>query len=118
VHLESSLKAMGISNIFQDLDGVTRRESFRNLRDSSQGMLPAAQSKVTDLAQTIDFGADKHGIHADAETLIGAVPFGIISAPDTFHVQIDRPFLFFVRETTTNALLFAGALMDPGNAGR
>jgi len=35
--------------------------------------------------------------------------------PDPFHVLLDRPFLFFVRETTTNALLFAGALMDPGN---
>jgi hypothetical protein len=115
VHLETPLKAMGISDIFQHLEGVTRPESFRNPRDYSQGMIPAAQSRVTDLAQTIDFGADNHGIHADAETLVGAVPFGILSANDTFRVLIDRPFLFFVRETTTNALLFAGALMDPGD---
>jgi serine protease inhibitor len=97
---------------------VTRRESFRKPYDFSQGMIPAVQSRVTDLAQTIDFGADKHGLHADAETLIGAVPAGILMVPDTFHVFIDRPFLFFVRETTTNALIFAGALMDTGNAVR
>jgi len=117
-HLERSLKAMGISDIFQHLEGVTRRESFRKPYDFSQGMIPAVQSRVTDLAQTIDFGADKHGLHADAETLIGAVPAGILMVPDTFHVFIDRPFLFFVRETTTNALIFAGALMDTGNAVR
>src|SRR5271157_41934 len=117
-HLESPLKAMGIGGIFQDLDGVSRTESFRNPRDFSQGMLPAAKLRVTDLAQTIDFGADEYGIHADAETLIGAATFGILEARDTFHVLIDRPFLFFVRETTTNALLFTGALMDPGNAAR
>jgi serine protease inhibitor len=115
VHLETPLKTMGISDIFQHLEGVTRRESFRNPRDYSQGMIPAAQSRVTDLAQTIDFGADNHGIHADAETLIGAVPMGIIMAQDTFHMFINRPFLFFVRETTTKALLVAAALMDPGD---
>jgi len=114
-HLESALKAMGISSIFQSLDGVTRTESFQG-RIPSQVTIPAAESKVTDVAQTIDFGVDKHGIHADAETLIGAVPGGILSTPDPFNVLIDRPFLFFVRETTTNALVFAGALMDPGNA--
>jgi serpin B len=105
-HLENALMAMGITDIFQHLDGVT------------SGMIPAAESRVTDLAQTIDFGADKHGIHADAETLIGAVPLGILSVEDPFQMSLDRPFVFFVRETTTNALLFAGAFMDPGEATR
>jgi len=87
----------------------------RNPSDPYDGTVPAAESRVTDFAQTVVFGADKHGIHADAETLVGAIPLGIMMGPDPFHVLLDRPFLFFVRETTTNALLFAGALMDPGN---
>ena len=91
-------------------------EQFRNPNDFSQGMIEAAQSRVTDIGQTIDFAADKHGIRADAETLIGAVPGGIIVSPDAFHMLLNRPFLFFVRENTTGALLFAGALMDPGAA--
>ena len=32
---------------------------------------------------------------------------------DTFHMRLDRPFVFFVRDSTTNALLFAGAVVDP-----
>jgi serine protease inhibitor len=102
MRLEKSLKAMGITDIFQHLDGI----------------MPTGQSRIADIAQNIDFGVDKHGIHADAETMIGAVYFGILSAQDTFHVSIDRPFLFFVREKTTNALVLTGALMDPDDAAR
>jgi Transposase DDE domain/Serpin (serine protease inhibitor) len=38
---------------------------------------------------------------------------GLISAPDAFTVDLDRPFVFLVRENATGALLFAGALMNP-----
>jgi len=30
-----------------------------------------------------------------------------------FHMVVNRPFLFFVRDNVTNSLLFAGAVMDP-----
>jgi len=50
--------------------------------------------------------------------MIGASYFGIPFAQDTFHVSIDRPFLFFVREKTTNALVLTGALMDADDAAR
>ena len=102
VRLEQSLKAMGIADIFHHLDGI----------------MPAGPARVADIAQNIDFGADKHGLHADAETMIGAVYFGIPGAQDAFYVSIDRPFVFFVRERTTGAMVLAGALMDPGDAGR
>jgi serine protease inhibitor len=102
VRLEKSLQAMGITDIFQHLDGI----------------MPAGQSRIGDIAQNIDFGVDKHGIHADAETMIGAVYFGIPFAQDTFLVSLDRPFLFFVRDVTTNALVLTGALMDPDDSAR
>jgi serpin B len=118
MHMEESLKAMGVSDIFQHLDGVTRLERFRRPYDPTQGLIETARSRVTDIGQTIDFAADKHGIHADAETLVGAIPLGILTAPDAFHMSLNRPFLFFVRENTTDALLFAGALMDPSAGSR
>lgn len=114
--LENPLRAMSVTDIFQHLEGVTRTASPRDSHDYTKGMIPAAQSRVTDLVQAIDFGADKHGIHADAETLIGAVPMGILSVQDTFHMFLDRPFVFFVRESTTNALLLTGAVMDPADS--
>jgi serine protease inhibitor len=32
---------------------------------------------------------------------------------DRLHVALDRPFLFFVRDNLTKALIFEGAVMNP-----
>jgi len=39
------------------------------------------------------------------------VSFHIGGVPPVFHV--DRPFLFFVVDETTGAVLFAGKIVDP-----
>ena len=109
MHLEATMKAMGVKDIFENLEGVVRRD----LRFDPKGTVDVPVAQVTDIGQTIDFTADKHGIHADAETVIGMVPAGLIMAPDSFHLVLNRPFVFLVRENATGALLFAGALMDP-----
>jgi serine protease inhibitor len=113
LQLADSLKAMGITEIFERLDGIERMPKPRDLIDVTKGFSPGAQARVTDVGQTIDFAADRHGIRADSETLIGTFPIGLIVAPDVFHMTFSRPFLFFVRENTTGALVFEGALMDP-----
>jgi hypothetical protein len=109
MHLEGALKAMGVRDIFENLEGVARRDT----RFGPKGSFDVPVAQVTDIGQNIDFTADKHGIHADAETVIGAIPLGLISAPDSFHVALNRPFVFLVRENASGALLFAGALMHP-----
>jgi len=113
LQLADSLRAIGITEIFERLDGIERMPKPRDLIDVTKGFSPGAQARVTDVDQTIDFAADRHGIRADAETLIGTYPLGLIMAPDVFHMTLSRPFLFFVRENTTGALVFEGALMDP-----
>ncbi|HUB52507.1 MAG TPA: serpin family protein [Terracidiphilus sp.] len=109
MHLESAIKAMGVTDIFENLEGVARQDH----RFGPKGSFDVAVAKVTDVAQAIDFTADKHGIHADAETVIGAIPLGLLVGPDPFHLNLNRPFVFLVRENASGALLFAGALMDP-----
>lgn len=109
MHLENALKEMGIKDIFENLEGVARQDH----RFGPKGSFDVPVAKVTDVGQAIDFTADKHGIHADAETVIGTIPLGLLSAPDAFTVNLNRPFVFLVRENATGALLFAGALMDP-----
>jgi serine protease inhibitor len=101
MQLAEALKGMGLEEIFQNLDGVFR--------------MP--KSKINDVGQTIDFAVDQHGIRASAETVIGAIPLGIIVDPHAFHMSLDRPFLFFVHDYPTNALLFAGVVMDPSAKG-
>jgi serine protease inhibitor len=34
-------------------------------------------------------------------------------ALEPFHRNLDRPFLFLIRDNLTKALLFEGAVMDP-----
>jgi serine protease inhibitor len=109
MHLEDTLKAMGVKDIFENLEGVVRED----MRFGPKGSYDVPVAAVTDIGQTIDFTADKHGIHADAETVIGTIPLGLMMAQDSFHVVLNRPFVFLVRENATGALLFAGALMDP-----
>jgi serine protease inhibitor len=44
---------------------------------------------------------------------MGAVYGGVVGGQEPFHVKLDRPFVFLVRDQTTNVLLFIGAVMDP-----
>ena len=53
---------------------------------------------------------DEEGTEAAAAT---GVVVGLTSAPpDRFDVTVDRPFLFFIRHRETDAVLFAGRVVD------
>ena len=101
IRLESDfmepIKAMGITAPFEDLGSI----------------FTIPRSHITQVRQKIDLSVTKEGIRADAETVVGAVYGGILAAQPAFHMVLDRPFLFLIRDQTTNALLFMGAVMDP-----
>ena len=42
-----------------------------------------------------------------------AVTFTVTSIPQTRPVHVDRPFVFFIRDNQTGALLFTGHVVDP-----
>ena len=56
---------------------------------------------------------DKLGIRADAETVGGAIYGGIMGATEPSSMKLNRPFIFLIRDMTTDALLFLGAVVDP-----
>jgi serine protease inhibitor len=96
--LSDSIKALGLTQPFKKLDG----------------MIYIKDSHLTRVSQRVDIQVDKEGIRANSETVAGIVYGGILSAQEPFHMVVDRSFLFLIRDQTTNALLFVGALMDPG----
>jgi len=53
---------------------------------------------------------NEQGTEAAAAT---AVVGGLTSAPEPVTVTIDRPFLFWIRDVPTGAMLFAGRVSDP-----
>lgn len=101
IRLESDfmepIKAMGITQPFENLGSI----------------FTIPKSHITQVRQRIDLSVTKEGIRADAETVVGVVYGGVLAAQPAFHMVINRPFLFLIRDQTTNALLFMGAVMDP-----
>jgi serpin B len=79
------------------------------------GDIVKIQSCLTEVNQKIDLTVDRSGIRADANTVAGGVYLGTMSDPEPFHMRLNRPFVFLIRDQTTDALLFIGAVVDPGD---
>ena len=56
---------------------------------------------------------DEQGTEAAAATAVGMATCGGPSALDNVTIRFDRPFLFFVRDVETGAILFMGRVVDP-----
>jgi serine protease inhibitor len=54
---------------------------------------------------------DEEGTEAAAATVVGIIATVAPSGP--FILNIDHPFLYVIRETTTNSILFMGKVVDP-----
>jgi serpin B len=94
--LREPIEALGIKGVFEDLGE----------------MIKIPKSNLGHIDQSVDIQVDKEGIRADAETIFGIVYGGIMTGRP-FHVELNRPFVFLIRDNTTNALLFMGAVMNP-----
>jgi serpin B len=100
-NLRNSLEKMGIHRIFDD--GNTLLAMAPRM---SGGILRG-------VAQKTEITVDENGIRADAGTIVHGVYGGIMGVQSPFHMTLDRPFLFIVRDNVTRALLFAGVVMNP-----
>lgn len=98
--LSRALAALGAVDIFDattaDLSGIDgRRDLF-----------------VSDVFHKAFVAVDEKGTEAAAAT---GVVVGATSAPaePPVNFTVDRPFVFFIRERSTGAVLFAGRVVDP-----
>jgi serpin B len=96
-NLSDSLEAMGLATAFSDKADFTGISSDEPLQISS-------------VMQKAFIAVDENGTEAAAAT---AVTVGTTSAPvDIVELNIDRPFLFFIRDDNA-AVLFSGQVVDP-----
>jgi len=94
--LKDDLAAMGMGIAFSgaaDFSNITDQEIFI--------------SRV--LHQTY-IKTDEEGTEAAAATV---VEFEFTSIPSSTVVNVNRPFLYFIRETTTGTIVFMGQVVDP-----
>jgi serpin B len=96
--LKPELTALGAGLIF------TQGADFSNI--STEGRLA-----VSEVVHKAFVEVNEEGTEAAAATGVG---FFLVSAPPPPTVfQADHPFLFFIRDRKSNAVLFSGRLLDP-----
>ena len=96
LELRPALTAMGMGVAFSDA------ASFPRLFDDAGGQ------RLEFVRHAVTVEVDEVGTRAAAVTVVGVVP---VSMPAS--IDINRPFLFFIRERFTGALLFSGVVRDP-----
>jgi serine protease inhibitor len=100
--LRNFLEAMGVHRI------------FNSDPDSLLFMVPGKGGVLRGIVQKTEITVDEEGIRADAGTVMHGIYGGMMSSPPTpFHMALNRPFLFIIRDQVTNSLLFTGAVMNP-----
>jgi serpin B len=96
--LKSALVALGMRDAFgpgaADLSGI----------DGTRSLF------VSDALHEGYVSVDEAGTEAAAAT---AVIIGVTAAPETAVLEVDRPFLFLIRDVPTGAILFVGRVVDP-----
>ncbi|MBO9539370.1 hypothetical protein J7643_02115 [bacterium] len=98
VALTDALKASGMGLAFSDaanFDGIAD-----NLR-------------LDEVGQDVRVEVDEEGTVAAAATVLKAVPTSARVDPTPFHMEVNRPFYFAIREDATKAMLFMGKVVQP-----
>lgn len=93
----SRLENMGAKTVFNDLGDLVK--------------IPL--SRLLAVEQSVSLLVSLKGIQAKAWTEIVGVLGGRIENDKGFHMKINRPFLFQIRDNITGVLLFMGAVTDP-----
>ena len=74
------------------------------------GIRPASKLRISDVVHEAFIGVNEAGTEAAAAT---AVIVGDGSAPEFKEINLDRPFLFLIRDIETSTVLFVGRVSDP-----
>jgi len=100
-NLRDAIEALGVHRIFHD-------PHLLYLVAKKGGVIGG-------IAQRTEITVDKDGIRTDSgnDMLGGPGAGGTPGGAVPFHMTLDRPFLFLIRDNTTRALLLAGAVMNP-----
>jgi serpin B len=94
--LNDDLAALGMGIAFSDY------ADFSNISDQ--------QILISRVLHQTFIRTDEEGTEAAAATV---VEFELTSMPQVTVVNINRPFLYFIRETTTGTIVFMGQVVDP-----
>jgi serpin B len=96
------------NSIKEVLSDLGMKLSFSGNADFT-GITTAERLMIGDVIHKATISVDEQGTEAAAATAITMPP----SAPPPLTMSLSRPFIFFIRESVTGTILFAGRLIDP-----
>ncbi len=85
--------------------------AFSNSADFSAMYRPPVTAAISFVIHQTFLKVDERGTEAAAATAVGIRTTSL--PPPSRIVRFDRPFAFFIREKSTNMILFAGTLYEP-----
>jgi serpin B len=100
------------TSLVEALENLGMADAFSPRADFS-GMDGTRSLEITGVFHEAFVKVDEEGTEAAAAT---GVVVGPTSVPDYKPVTIDRPFLFFIRDIETGAILFGGRVLDPSQS--
>jgi serpin B len=98
---------LGLKDI---LTGMGMQDAFTEYVADLSGMDGTHMLYLSDAFHKAFLAVDEKGTEAAAATGAIAVPS---SVPSGAKMQIDRPFIFFIRDVPTGTVLFMGRVVDP-----
>jgi serpin B len=98
---------LGLKSILKEL-GMT--DAFDDAAADFSGIDGKRDLVITDVLHKGFVGIDENGTEAAAAT---AVVIGPTSIPEQATMVVDRPFVFFIKDNATGAILFVGRVVDP-----
>ena len=97
-----SFKAMGFQNIFSD-------------RADFSGFTTDTPVKVSEIMQNAKIDLNQYGTTAYSFSWMNVIATSaLIPPPPPPRVRLDRPFFFWIIHPTSDLVIFAGKLLDPG----
>jgi serpin B len=100
--LNGALQALGITQAFGEEADLS-------------GMTGGRQLKLGEVAHAADFKVDEEGVVAAAATVATAEAMMAEGYSHVVDFNANHPFMFFLRDDRSGALLFAGRLVKPEN---
>ncbi len=100
LQLSSALSALGMPSAFGD------QADFSGIAG------PPGQLRISTVVQEAFIRVDEAGTKAAAATAVG-ISGEVVQVAPAIRFRVDRPFVFVLRDLTTNAVLFAGTVSRP-----
>jgi serpin B len=107
--LNEPLQMLGMARAFQP-DAAQLTGMF----SSAPGHIRAGRFSISSVQQSTYWKVDEEGSEAAAVTSIGVTAAAVARPVEPFRMIVDRPFFCAIEDRRSGALLFVGAIYDPG----